>query len=331
MGTNIRCGPRIRRQQQPGSAILAAMLADPPLALNTPQTYLHKYFEPAPGLRHLVGAQPEQFFVVRVEEMYRHVRGPVPAVRSAAHTALFITSGAARMAVGYDHYTAGPEELLLVPAGQVHSFEPHDVNTGFLCHFHPDLLRRGGTIEPEFLTSWGHPHLRFEPGAADFVRALFQRMLTVYQQQGLAAQGVLLAHLAALLAEASHAYQPQPGPAPSAAAAITQAFKRQLSQRVRHEHRVAAYAESLHITPNHLNKVVRATTGKSPTRWIDEALVLEAKALLFQTALPVAEIAALVGVPDASYFSRLFKKLEGQTPSALRQAVATSRPPIETS
>jgi AraC family transcriptional activator of pobA len=303
----------------------------PPLALNTPQTYLHKYFEPAPSLRHLMGTQPEQFFVLRIEDMYRHVRGPVPAVRSAAHTALFITSGAARMAVGYDHYTAGPDELLLVPAGQVHSFEPHDVNTGFLCHFHPDLLRRGGTAEPEFLTGWGHPLLRFESAAAEFIRALFQRMLTVYQQQGLAAQGVLLTHLAALLAEASHAYQPQPGPAPSAAVALTQAFKRQLSQRVRQEHRVAAYAESLHITPNHLNKVVRATTGKSPTRWIDEALVLEAKALLFQTTLPVAEVAALVGVPDASYFSRLFKKLEGHSPSALRQAVATNQPPIETS
>jgi AraC family transcriptional activator of pobA len=303
-------------------------LLDPPYR---PQTILPRFFEPAPSLQHLLGSQPDQFFVVRVEDMYQHLRGPVPAVRSAAHTALFIATGEAHMAVGYDHYTARAGELLLVPAGQVHSYAPHDVNTGFLCHFHPDLLRRGGTAEPEFLTGWGHPHLRFEPGAADFIRALFPRMLAVYQQQGLAAQGVLLTHLAALLAEASHAYQPQPGPAPSAAAALTQAFKRQLSQRVRHEHRVAAYAESLHITPNHLNKVVRATTGKSPTRWIDEALVLEAKALLFQTTLPVAEVAALVGVPDASYFSRLFKKLEGQTPSALRQAVGIGRPPIETS
>jgi AraC family transcriptional activator of pobA len=307
------------------------MTTDSSFPLYQPQSMLHKYFAPAPALVQLAGARPEQFFIVRVEDMYRHLRGPVPAVRAAAHTALFIASGEARMAVGYDYYTVEPGELLLVPAGQVHSFEPHDVNTGFLCHFHPDLLRRSGTAEPEFLTGWGYPRLRFEPDAAAFVRALLQRMLTVYQQQGLAAHGVLLAHLAALLAEASHAYRPQPGPAPSAATALTQAFKTQLSQHVRHEHRVAAYAESLHITPNHLNKVVRATTGKSPTRWIDEALVLEAKALLFQTTLPVAEVAALVGVPDASYFSRLFKKLEGRSPSALRQAVATARPPIETS
>lgn len=285
-----------------------------------PQTMLPRFFEPAPNLQHLLGSQPDQFFVVRVEDMYQHLRGPVPAMRSVAHTALFVATGEAHMAVGYDHYTARSGELLLVPAGQVHSYAPHDVNTGYLCHFHPELLRRAGTPEPEFLTTWGQPHVRFGPEAAAFVQVLLQRMLAVYAQEALAGLAVLLPHLAALLAEASHAYQPAPGPAPSAASTLTQRFKTLLSQRIRQEHRVAAYADLLHITPNHLNKAVKMTTGKSPTTWIDEALVLEAKALLFQTTLPVAEVAALVGVADASYFSRLFKKLEGRPPSALRQA-----------
>lgn len=298
------------------------MAPTPPVALHAPQTYLPQYFEPAPPLLTLLRAQPEQFFVLRVEDMYPHLRGPVPAVRSAAHTALFITSGEARMAVGYDHYAARPDELLLVPAGQVHSFGPHDVSTGYLCHFHPDLLRRAGVAEPEFLTGWGHPHLRFGPEAAVFVRALLARMLGLYEAQKLAALDVLLPYLAALLAEAGHAYQPAPGPTPSAAATLSRAFKRLLSQHVRAEHRVAAYADWLHVTPNHLNKAVKVVTGQSPTRWIDEALVLEAKALLFQTTLPVAEVAALVGVADASYFSRLIKKITGQRPSELRRSAS---------
>ena len=304
------------------------MAPTPPVALHTPQSYLPQYFELTPALLHRLGTQPEHFFILRVEEMYRHVRGPVPAVRSGAHTALFITSGEARMAVGYDYYTARANELLLVPAGQVHSFGPHDVNTGYLCHFHPDLLRRAGVAEPEFLTSWGYPHLRFSPEAAAFVRALLPRMLAVYEAQKLAALPLLLPCLATLLAEASHAYRPAPDSAPSAAAALSRAFKRLLSQHIRAEHRVATYAEWLHVTPNHLNKAVKAITGQSPTRWIDEALVLEAKALLFQTTLPVAEVAALVGVADASYFSRLLKKLTGQRPSEMRRAA--SLPPEAT-
>jgi AraC family transcriptional activator of pobA len=298
------------------------MTTDSAGSLQAPQTLLPKFFELAPNLLRLLNARPEQFFIVRVEDMYRHLRGPVPAVRAAAHTALFITTGEARMAVGYDQYVVHPHELLLVPAGQVYSFWPHDVNTGYLCHFHPELLGRGGTPEPEFLTGWGYPLLHFEAGAASFVQQLLQRMLAVYEAQGLAALAVLLPHLASLLAEATQAYGPRPGAAPSAAATLTQAFKTLLSRHIRHAHRVTAYADLLHVTPNHLNKAVKAVTGKSPTTWIDEALVLEAKALLFQTTLPVAEVAALVGVHDPSYFSRLFKKLEGHSPSALRQQLA---------
>lgn len=281
-----------------------------------------RFFAPAPGIVQLLRARPDQFFIMRIEEMYPHLRGPVPATRLAGHSGVFVTTGAARMAVGYEQYTAQAGELLLVPAGQVHSYEPHDVNTGYLLHFHPELLLRAGAPAPEFLTSWGHPLLRFEPAAAAFVQVLLGRMLALYQPDAPAALPRLLPHLATLLAEATLAYRPQPGPAPAAAGALTQRFKMLLSQRIRHTHGVAAYAELLHITPNHLNKAVKAASGKSPTRWIDEALVLEAKSLLFQTTLPVAEVAALVGVADASYFSRLFKKLEGRSPSALRQALS---------
>ena len=80
----------------------------------------------------------------------------------------------------------------------------------------------------------------------------------------------------------------------------------------------------LHITPNHLNKSVRKITSQSPTKWIDEAIVLEAKVLLHQTHLSISEVAAEAGIPDASYFSRLFKRYVGVTPMRFRQMIEVS-------
>lgn len=84
------------------------------------------------------------------------------------------------------------------------------------------------------------------------------------------------------------------------------------------------YARLLHITPNHLNKTVKQLTGKTPTRWIDETLVLEAKMLLYQTGLSIGQVAEDIGMQDPSYFSRMFKKYEGVTPLAFRKMMQMS-------
>jgi len=80
----------------------------------------------------------------------------------------------------------------------------------------------------------------------------------------------------------------------------------------------------LHISPNHLNKAVKAATGKSPSVWIDEAIVLEAKVLLYQSQYAISDVAGELGLHDPSYFSRLFKKYEGITPQNFRARIEKS-------
>ena len=58
--------------------------------------------------------------------------------------------------------------------------------------------------------------------------------------------------------------------------------------------------------------------GMPPKRFLNSLRVSHAKALLQETALPVAVIAQKVGFEDASYFTRLYKKLTGETPRAYR-------------
>ncbi|WP_210114455.1 helix-turn-helix domain-containing protein [Hymenobacter elongatus] len=50
---------------------------------------------------------------------------------------------------------------------------------------------------------------------------------------------------------------------------------------------VAFYAGALRITPRHLTELVKEVTGKTPSDWIAEAVVLEAKVLLQNPALPI--------------------------------------------
>jgi AraC-like DNA-binding protein len=119
-------------------------------------------------------------------------------------------------------------------------------------------------------------------------------------------------------------YKPLSDSRQTSALRLTNKFKELVFTHVRSVHLVAEYADLLHVSPNHLNKIVKQITGRSPIKWIDEAIVLEGKVLLHQTDLPVNGIAAELGIADASYFSRLFKKYEAMTPLQFRQRIEKS-------
>jgi AraC-like DNA-binding protein len=288
--------------------------------------FLARFMASSPDLQAQLKPDPGHFFIVRLEAMYRQVNRRVPPSRSLAHSCLIITAGAATMTIGYDTHTAQAGELLFVPAGQVFSFGSDDENEGFLLHIHPNFLL--GRYVPDtpvdafdFLTPWGNRLISPSGGTFDAVLVICKRLLTIYQEQGLTARSLLQSYLLTLLSEVAQGYVPVSTASQPAAYRLTHAFKVLLTERIRQQHRVTDYATQLSISPNHLNKVVKETTGKSPTRWIDEALVLEAKVLLSQTASPVATIADQLGFNDPSYFSRLFRRYEGISPLEFRQLI----------
>ncbi len=61
------------------------------------------------------------------------------------------------------------------------------------------------------------------------------------------------------------------------------------------------------------------TLGVSPYEWVVERRIEEAERLLSTQTIPVREIAARVGIPDAAYFSRVFTRRAGLTPRAYRK------------
>lgn len=79
------------------------------------------------------------------------------------------------------------------------------------------------------------------------------------------------------------------------------------------------FAKKLNITTSHLNDCVQASSGKSVTYWLQNAMIIEAQRLLYYTDSEVKEIAFMLGFQDHTYFSRLFKKITGQTPLAFRK------------
>lgn len=81
-------------------------------------------------------------------------------------------------------------------------------------------------------------------------------------------------------------------------------------------------ADELGVTPGHLTTVVRRRTGRTVQEWIIERRMAEARGLLAETELSVAEIARRVGISDPGYFSRQFRRTHGASPREWRDRSA---------
>ena len=100
---------------------------------------------------------------------------------------------------------------------------------------------------------------------------------------------------------------------------VLAALRDLIEQNYRTLHSPADYAERLHVTPKTLGRIVREHLGTTPTDLIRNRILTHAKWQLLHTLKPVKEVAREVGFSDELYFSRLFKKATGCSPTFFRE------------
>lgn len=81
----------------------------------------------------------------------------------------------------------------------------------------------------------------------------------------------------------------------------------------------ADFAGILGVHVNHLNRVLKETTGKTTGEIIGSRIFQEAKLLLTQTQWNISEIAFSLGFEEVAHFSNFFKKHSQQSPQNYRE------------
>lgn len=87
----------------------------------------------------------------------------------------------------------------------------------------------------------------------------------------------------------------------------------------------AEYAELCGLSEYHFIRRFKAETGKTPLKYRTGLIIERAEDLLMKTEMNVAETAALLGFDDALYFSRIFRKETGMSPTEFRAKNALRR------
>ena len=83
---------------------------------------------------------------------------------------------------------------------------------------------------------------------------------------------------------------------------------------------LSSVADAVALSPNHLSTLFKSKIGVGFSEYLTEVRLRQAKRLLITSDLRVSEVAERVGYQNMEYFSMLFKKNTGQTPSQYRRS-----------
>ena len=85
---------------------------------------------------------------------------------------------------------------------------------------------------------------------------------------------------------------------------------------------VQRIAQAVNVNANYVSQLFKKETGSTYTKYLSKLRVENACKLLIDTDLSVSEIARQVGYSDYFYFSRVFKKIKGKSPSVYRMDIS---------
>ncbi len=78
-------------------------------------------------------------------------------------------------------------------------------------------------------------------------------------------------------------------------------------------------SERFFISKYYLSREFKKEYGTTVIRYVLAKKITNAKELLRYSSYSIEEIAALCGIDDASYFNKVFRKMEGCTASEYRR------------
>jgi AraC family transcriptional activator of pobA len=208
---------------------------------------------------------------------------------------------------------------------------PYGQQTGHFCVFTPEFLHptKSGAILDELpiFKSPEPPFFMLSDAEVVHTQRIFEQMEAeigsgyAYKYDLLRAYALELIHLGQKLQPAGTLH-PHHGAYARTTALFVELLERQFplqSRRQKVALRTAKeYADHLTVHVNHLNKVLKETTGLTTTELIAGRLLQEAKALLLQTDWTIAEIADCLGFSDFAHFAKFFKSHASVPPAAFR-------------
>jgi len=190
---------------------------------------------------------------------------------------------------------------------------------GFFINITEDLISNNQHLEYSFLNYGLHEPLFLKKEEEIIMTQQFKSMLEEYSKERFSLD-LLLAYCNLIFAHVAQFYKRQFGERKEQYSQLVNDFFSLLDHYYEREVEkgqpsVNYFANQLNVTPNYLSDLIKFYSGKPALEHIHQHIIKVAKPLLVEKKLTISEIAYQLGFEYPNYFSRLFRKITGVSPS----------------
>ncbi len=253
------------------------------------------------------------------------IANPIPPHRHDHEELLIITHGKPVHSLDFTEVQLQSPVIMYVAQGKVHNFIPDSETAGWVIRYKNELVPQSRF---NFYSSY-LDQIEYPLGAeycSTNLNSLCEVMLMEFNENVINYQVIkhlLSALLSRLEAESNKEYLDKQASNRSQVVTFN-SFLKILEFNYARSENADFYAEKLNMSTRNLNLISQSVFGKSISDIIETRKLIEARNLLLTSGKSVSEIGYELGYNEKSYFTRVFRKRTGVTPTEYRELMRTT-------
>ena len=236
--------------------------------------------------------------------------------------------GRVQYSINTHEQTVEPGDLLFI--SERHIVDNHKASPDFEClgimvstQFYHGFVQNVKNVSSLLLFSKNYPvvHLTDQEAQTftNYYQAISEKMGNIRHPYRLELVKSLLLTMFYDMSGVIHRMKQHDQEAPARADLVFTQFIRLLEKNFRTERRVSWYAEQMEITPKYLSELVKQSSKRTPTEWIDSYVLLEIRVQLKNSTKTIKQITDDLHFPNQSFMGKYFKDRVGMSPKEFRK------------
>lgn len=271
-----------------------------------------------PFLDHAILSNTEPLQLYTIEQYLKNILNTSSAYRTAFNFMIVVTKGVVVQSVNTIRYEVSPGQVMHVLHGDwtYTKYVSQDAE-GFVVVYESNILVQYVLLYGNRRDLVRNPHIQID--LYDF-QALIGSMLILNGELSheLRRPNVYLSLFYSILLRLDSYADKVIDKHNCREVEITYRFKDLVEEYHIINRSVGFYADKLCISDNYLNRCLKEVTGQSVKYWISKVNIQYSMLLLKNSARDITEIAYELNYPNPAYFSKVFKKIVGVSPTEYR-------------